>query len=454
MRYFTGDENGLIKRVVFLPPIVEKQTKKRSRQEDSESEGKSKKKQEEEPLHEVTVFGKVDKQNAVQKMTWATINNERLLVVARQNGVVDCIHPDSGDVVKSFCDKEISQALADKPKNNRLRFIGLETTETHLMTCNSNGTLTWTPLGATELNVITKLDKTSTTGGSANAGAGTDLDIVRAHPVHRHLIAVGGKDIDLQIYDINAFLGGSSTDDQKNKPAANAASGKKTTDTNKPHPRQKQKQTKLGLIYEAKNVKNDYLDLSQPVWINDLQFMNEEGTQVAVATHYHQIRLYDFKKARRPVMTADVGKMPLTSLSLGMDFDHVVFTDTMNDVGLMNIRLGKVVTQLKGFAGACKATQTIPQPTFGAASSESNEQSDAGHTLVSVGLDRTLRLHELNTKFRKLEKKVYLKQRLTAVLVDTDYVVPAREPNEEEKEEEEIWSALDTVKNKKKSRLA
>ncbi|CAO3593003.1 unnamed protein product [Absidia cylindrospora] len=213
------------------------------------------------------------------------------------------------------------------------------------MTCNSNGTLTWTPLDATELNVITTLNKTSTTGGSANAGAGTDLDILRAHPVHRHLIAVGGRDIDLQIYDINAFLG---NDDQKNKTTTSAASGKKSTGTSKPHPRQKQKQAKLGLVYEAKNVKNDYLDLPQPVWINDLQFMNEEGTQVAVATHYHQIRLYDFKKARRPVMTADIGKLPLTSLSLGMDFDHVVFTDTVNDVGLMNVRLGKVVTQLKG----------------------------------------------------------------------------------------------------------
>lgn len=119
---------------------------------------------------------------------------------------------------------------------------------------------------------------------------------------------------------------------------------------------------------------------------------------------------------------------------------------------------------LTGFAGAGKATQVIPQPTFDASSStpssssssstsDSNEQP-IGHTLVSVALDRTLRLHELNTKFRTLEKKVYLKQRLTAVLVDTDYVVPAREPNEEEKEEEELWNALDTVKEKKKSRLA
>lgn len=47
-------------------------------------------------------------------------------------------------------------------------------------------------------------------------------------------------------------------------------------------------------------------------------------------------------------MTADVGKLPLTSLSVGMDFDHVVFTNTVNDVGIMNIRLGKVVAQLKG----------------------------------------------------------------------------------------------------------
>jgi WD40 repeat protein len=112
------------------------------------------------------------------------------------------------------------------------------------------------------------------------------------------------------------------------------------------------------------------LDLPQPVWVHDLQFMDESGTQVAVATHYHQvecwiysgrtisytvyffsspqIRLYDFSKGRRPVLTVEIGKVPLTTLSVGMDYDHVIFTDTRNDVGLFNVRNGKVVAQLKG----------------------------------------------------------------------------------------------------------
>lgn len=31
------------------------------------------------------------------------------------------------------------------------------------------------------------------------------------------------------------------------------------------------------------------LDLRVPVWIEDLQFLNEEGTRIATATHYHQV---------------------------------------------------------------------------------------------------------------------------------------------------------------------
>lgn len=164
-------------------------------------------------------------------------------------------------MVKSFEDKAIAQAQADKPKTNTLRFIGLETTDTHLLTCNSDGALTWTPLdddNVTELVVVTSLDKSTTTGGSTIAGPGTDLNILRAHPVHRHLLAVAGKDIDVQIYDLNVLLAaqaGVATKDTAGAAAPTPTPSKSTsTRTPKPHPRQKQKQGKLGLIHEAKNV--------------------------------------------------------------------------------------------------------------------------------------------------------------------------------------------------------
>jgi hypothetical protein len=102
MRYFTGDESGLVKRkwsqatmnndltcasliclgVVFLPPPLEKKaSKKRSHDEEAKADDKkaAKKKQEDEPLNEVTVFGTLDKQAAVQKMAWATVKGERLV---------------------------------------------------------------------------------------------------------------------------------------------------------------------------------------------------------------------------------------------------------------------------------------------------------------------------------------------------------------------------------------
>lgn len=69
--------------VVFLPPPLEKKASKKRSHDEEESKGDDKKaekkKQEDEPLNEVTVFGTLDKQAAVQKMAWATVKGERLV---------------------------------------------------------------------------------------------------------------------------------------------------------------------------------------------------------------------------------------------------------------------------------------------------------------------------------------------------------------------------------------
>ncbi|CAO3622877.1 unnamed protein product [Cunninghamella echinulata] len=327
MRYFTGDENGLIKSVVILPPPPPEPRKRQSRQEDKEEKEKKK---EEEPKHIINSFGKVDKEASVQKLQWATINKEKVIVIARQNGKIDCMNPDTGNIIKTYIDQEIEKAQMDKPNANRVKFIGLETTEKHLITCNSNGTITMTEWDKSQLSILTVLPVKE-----------QQLEIMRIHPIHQHIMAIGGKDIDLKVFDLNKLI----NKEENKKESDNKASNNKNSSS---HPHQKQNKGIPGLLYEAKNVKNDFLDLQQPIWIHDLQFMNEDGTQIALSTHYYQIRLYDFKKARRPILNVEIGKKPLTSLSIGQDFDHVVFTDTMNDVGFFNIKTGKLAGQLKG----------------------------------------------------------------------------------------------------------
>lgn len=108
-----------------------------------------------------------------------------------------------------------------------------------------------------------------------------------------------------------------------------------------------------------------------------------------------------------------------------------------------------------GFSGAAKATQIVPIPNL---KSEEKEGEKKDQWIVSVALDRFLRVHELKTRLKAMEHKIYLKQRLTAILVDTDYVIDTIQKQEDD-EAEELWNNLDTITEKKddkkkKARLA
>lgn len=203
------------------------------------------------------------------------------------------------------------------------------------------------------------------------------------------------------------------------------------------------------------------LDLDVPIYIRDLQFMNEEGTKLATATHYHQvlykiasmcelmcvidtrvsdqIRLYDTKAQRRPVHDWSIGVHPLTFLRVGRNYNEVIYGDTQTNTGIVDIRTGKPLMQFKGFMGAVTDVQVVPQASF-----SSSESADC--KFASVSIDRFLRVHEMSSKFRKMEHKIYLKQRMTAILADEDYKEPEKEEKEDE-EEEAMWEAMEKIED-------
>lgn len=138
----------------------------------------------------------------------------------------------------------------------------------HLVVCTSTGDLSYTPLNSRKNETRTILD------------LGPDLEVMRSHPTQTHIFAIGGKERDLCIYDIKAIA-----KRKKEVEDIDAAGPNKNTSLHK-----NKSARNVGLVFQAKNVKNDFLDLQQPVWIHDLQFVNKEATKVAVATHYHQVR--------------------------------------------------------------------------------------------------------------------------------------------------------------------
>lgn len=139
----------------------------------------------------------------------------------------------------------------------------------HLVACTSTGDLSYTPLNSKKNETKTIMD------------LGADLEVMRSHPTQTHIFAIGGKERDLCIYDIKEIA-----KSKKEVEDIDAAGPNKNTSLHK-----KKSAKNVGLLFQAKNVKNDFLDLQQPVWIHDLQFVNKEATKVAVATHYHQVSL-------------------------------------------------------------------------------------------------------------------------------------------------------------------
>ncbi|RGB25842.1 WD40-repeat-containing domain protein [Rhizophagus diaphanus] len=205
-----------------------------------------------------------------------------------------------------------------------------------------------------------------------------DLCRLRVHPKEHHIFACGGKERELSLWDVNSYKEGIC------------------------FIKTQKKEQKAGLVWMSKNVSHDFLDLRVPVWITDLQFLSEqETTKLVVATKYHQIRIYDTKAKRRPVSDYNIGNNPVVSLIIGRNSNEIFFTDTIGNVFSVDVRTGKILGQFKGFAGSVTNLAVANGPSL----------------LTSVSMDRFLRIHEIGAS-RKLVNKVYLKQRLTCVIVD------------------------------------
>ena len=44
------------------------------------------------------------------------------------------------------------------------------------------------------------------------------------------------------------------------------------------------------MVWRAKNVKNDFLDMRVPVWITDLQFLNDDDvSKLVTGTRHYQV---------------------------------------------------------------------------------------------------------------------------------------------------------------------
>ena len=118
---------------------------------------------------------------------------------------------------------------------------------------------------------------------------GRELCRMRQSPAEQSIVATGGKENDLQLWDLH--------------------------------------RTDAGPKFRARNVKNNFLDIRVPVWISDICFPDSHNpSQVCAVSRHSHVRLYDTRegeKQRRPVRELEFPEESLTAVSATSDGSQV-----------------------------------------------------------------------------------------------------------------------------------
>lgn len=239
---------------------------------------------------------------------------------------------------------------------------------------------------------------------------GDNLCFMVQNPESLNIIATGGKETDLKIWNINEL-------------------GKS--------------------VFEAKNVRNDWLNLRVPIWVLGAEFI-PESDKIVTCTGHHQVRVYDPKVQRRPVMDMTFDEYPITAISLcSSNESHAIIGNSQGKMATIDLRKGKVVNIFKGFAGSIRDIKCHKKQPL----------------VASCGLDRYVRIHDYQTK--ELKQKFYLKSRLNCLLfmdddeskltedLDVDEIPLCTNDNDNNNDtidDEDIWNKLEVVKVKTKSK--
>ncbi|KAM4721583.1 WD repeat-containing protein 74 [Rhinophrynus dorsalis] len=261
-------------------------------------------------------------------------------------------------------------------------FRGLGVMDNAIITCVESGLLKVWKEGATE---------------NLEVQVGAGVERMRQCDAQRHRVGTGGKENDLKIWDL----------ERPEEP-----------------------------LFKAKNVRNDWLDLRVPVWIRDLGFI-PGSDKIVTCTSHHQVRIYDpSSPQRRPVLEVLFEEDPLTALSITPEGRSVVVGNSHGNMGIIDLRKGRLLRSLKGSAGSLRSIQCHTSMPL----------------VASCGLDRFLRIHNLTDK--ELLHKVYLKSRLNCLLLtsrdkwEEEEVASTPAEDVKEEEEDEVWDTMETVMDK------
>lgn len=339
----------------------------------------------------VTSVEQADRQNEILRMCWND-EDQNELCFGRRSQTVSIFDTHTNAVVNTL---ELAAGNG--------AFKGLCKVNSDYITCTECGCLRlWSSSGTQKLEI----------------SAGENVYCMRNNPQQRHLVATGGKENRLKVWNL----------ERPETP-----------------------------IFTAKNVRHDWLNLRQPEWVTDVAFL-PDSQQVITSTNDHQVRVYDpSSDCRRPVVTVVFDECPITSMCLRPSEPHHVFVGNAHgNMALIDLRgKGKVVQQYKGAEGGIRSVDCHPMQNM----------------VASCGLDRYLRLYDIDS--RKLIHKFYVKSRVNAMLFSSkqrptneanvseevlmeeeDMINAENEPEEATGEDEALWSKMVPVEKAESTKHA
>ncbi|CCE86723.1 Piso0_005230 [Millerozyma farinosa CBS 7064] len=216
------------------------------------------------------------------------------------------------------------------------------------------------------------------------------------------------------------------------------------------------------ILFTAKNVKNDHLDLQAPIWITKILFaenLEKGGYNVVTATRYGQIRIYDTNHGRRPIYDFKVSDRPLIGLAFAdEEHENVIVSDSHNIIAKYS--LTKIDMNGEHINSASAGSIVKPTPKLlGKYSSGGNSGAILAidvieDEIVSLGgLDRYLKVYDVES--REIVAKVYMGVEVTGIIIlegteENKQEVPILKkkrkiisPEKELEEDNEIWQQLE-----------
>lgn len=337
----------------------------------------------------------------IEKLQRVDFEDEVYIVAARTNGTIE-LYKDDGSftVVNSVAD------LFEKDE-----FVSVFVSAGYLYAATGNGVVI-------AVKLADFVSGKTTTPITVNITSPVSAFI--PHPTQAGVFASGGKENDVAI--IRLFK-------------------KKITEAD----------LKEEILFKAKNVKPDKLDLRVPIWISNIAFVDLDQHKkdrwfFITTTRYGQVRKYDTSHGRKPIYSKKLSDTPLVTLKLTAD-DKIICSDTKTTTGIFDINKGVLLGKFKGATGATQSIDTVDGK------------------LAAGSLDRYVRVFDIDT--REQLAKVFIGTKISSVvLLDSEDPLTEEEVKEielkeskaraiedEEEDDEELWKTLDKMNPKKKRKL-